>query len=163
MTKLQTAPYIAAVRKAKVITLSIGGNNLLSPVIGAVCTAFGVNAVNNPNLMVELATAMITNPNKDAILAGIANSPTLAQALQSGVSQLGTDSPRTIGALKALSPQAEIYVLNLYNPFNETDPLYTLFDPLIKQINQVLKDNAEHHSKRYGKGKLEGNQRYDYG
>ena len=142
LTKLQTAPYIAAVRKAKVITLSIGGNNLLSPVIGTVCTAFGVSAVNNPNLMVELATAMITNPNKDAILAGIANSPILAQALQSGVGQLGTDSPRIIGALKALSPQAEIYVLNLYNPFNETDPLYTLFDPLIKQINQVLVDNT---------------------
>jgi lysophospholipase L1-like esterase len=142
LTRLQTAPYIAAVENAKVITLSIGGDNLLSPVIGAVATAFGVNPANNPNLMTDLAVAMAANPNKDAILAGIANTPSLAQALQSGVSQFSADFPQIIGTLKTLSPQAQICVLNLYNPFNSQDPLYTVFDPLINGINQGIRNNA---------------------
>ena len=142
LTRLQTAHYIAAVENAKVITLSIGGDNLLSPVIGAVATAFGVNPVNNPNLMTDLAAAMAVNPNKDTILMGIANSPSLAQALQSGISQFSADFPQIIGTLKTLSPQAQIYVLNLYNPFNSQDPLYTVFDILINGINQGIRNNA---------------------
>jgi putative cell wall-binding protein/lysophospholipase L1-like esterase len=139
---LTDAQYRAAVGNAKVITLSIGGDNLLSPVIASVCTAFGVNPVNNPNLMTQLAAAMAANPNKDAILASLVNSPTLTQALQSGVAQFGTNFPQIIAALKTFSPQAQIYVLNLYNPFNEQDPLYSVFDPLIRGINQAISTNA---------------------
>lgn len=142
LQRLLTPQYSAAVGNAKVITISIGGDNLLSPVIVSVCTAFGVDPVNNPNLMTQLAAAMAVNPNKDAILTSLANSPTLIQALQSGVSQFSTDFPQIITAVKTLSPQAQIYVLNLYNPFNEQDPLYSVFDPLIRGINQVLNNNA---------------------
>lgn len=134
--------YSQAVSNADVITLSIGGNNLLSPVIGATCQACGVNPVANPNMMSELATAMATDPIKTrATLSGIATSPALATALQQGVVDFGTDFPKIIGALKALSPQAQIYVLNLYNPFNAQDPLYATFDTLIAGINQAIKSN----------------------
>ncbi|MGC7870150.1 cell wall-binding repeat-containing protein [Desulfosporosinus sp. SYSU MS00001] len=139
---LTNAQYRASVGNAKVITLSIGGDNLLSPVIASVCTAFGVNPVNNPNLMTQLAAAMAANPNKDAILASLANSPALTQALQAGVTQFGTDFPQIMTAVKTLSPQAQIYVLNLYNPFSEQDPLYSVFDPLIRGINQAINNNA---------------------
>lgn len=142
LARLQTSEYIEAVKNARIITLSVGGNNLLSPVIGAVCMAFGVNQVNNPNMMSDLAQAMATNPNKDTILASLANSPTLAQALQSGVSQFGADFPQIISTIKTLTPQAEIYILNLYNPFYAQDPLYKVFDPLVNGINQVLKNNT---------------------
>jgi lysophospholipase L1-like esterase len=142
LARLQTSQYTTAVSNAKIITLSIGGDNLLSPVIGAVCTAFGVNPVNNPNLTSDLAKAMANNPNKDMLLASLVNSPALIQTLQSGVSQFSTDFPQIIGTLKTLSPQAKIYVLNLYNPFSTQDPLYKVFDPLISGINQVLKTGA---------------------
>lgn len=142
--KLQTdSSYIAAVRKAKVITISIGGNNLLSPVISSVCTAFGVNSVKNPNLMSELSKAIVNNPNRDIILAGIAVSPALAQSLQAGIGQFGIDFPKIIGTIKTISPQTQIYVLSLYNPFNLQDLLYIVFNPLINRINQVINSNAE--------------------
>ncbi|AFM43339.1 cell wall-binding protein [Desulfosporosinus acidiphilus SJ4] len=141
LQRLQTPQYITAVGNAKVITISIGGDNLLSPVIASVCTAFGVNPAS-PNLTADLAAAMAVNPNKNAILTSLANSPALRQALQSGVGQFGTDFPQIIAAIKTLSPQAQIYVLNLYNPFGEQDPLYPVFDPLIRGINQVLSNNA---------------------
>lgn len=142
LQRLQTAQYMTAVGNAKVITISIGGDNLLSPVIGSVCTAFGVNPVNNPNLTQELAAAMAANPNRNTILASLANSPTLSQALQTGVSQFGTDFSEIIATVKTLSPQAQIYVLNLYDPFNEQDPLYAVFDPLIRGINQAISYSA---------------------
>lgn len=144
LKKLQTdSSYIAAVRKAKVITISIGGNNLLSPVISSVCTAFGVNSVKNPNLMSELSKAIVNNPNRDIILAGIAVSPALAQSLQAGIGQFGIDFPKIIGTIKTISPQTQIYVLSLYNPFNLQDLLYIVFNPLINRINQVINSNAE--------------------
>lgn len=143
LSRLQTdSSYTAAVKNAKVITISIGGNNLLSPVISTVCTAFGVNPVKNSNLMAELAKAIVNNPNSDTILGGIAGSPTLAKALQSNISQFGIDLPKIIGMIKTISPQAQIYVLSLYNPFNSRDLLYTVVDPLINGINKVINTNA---------------------
>lgn len=143
LSKLQTdLSYTAAVKNAKVITISIGGNNLLSPVISTVCTAFGVSPVKNSNLMAELAKAIVNNPNSDTILGGIAGSPTLAKALQSNISQFGIDLPKIIRMIKTISPQAQIYVLSLYNPFNSQDLLYTVVDPLINGINKVINTNA---------------------
>ncbi|AET67613.1 conserved repeat protein [Desulfosporosinus orientis DSM 765] len=142
LQRLLTPQYSTAVGNANVITISIGGDNLLSPVIASVCTAFGVNPVNNPNLTTQLAAAMAANPNKDVILASLATSPALSQALQSGVTQFSTDFPQIIATVKTLAPQAQIYVLNLYNPFSQQDPLYTVFDPLIKGINQAISNNA---------------------
>lgn len=49
--------------------------------------------------------------------------------MQAGITQFVTDFPQIIGTLKTLAPQAQLIVLNLYNPFNSLDPLYTVFDP----------------------------------
>ncbi|APM40037.1 SGNH/GDSL hydrolase family protein [Clostridium kluyveri] len=139
LTKLQTDEYKEAVKDAKIITISIGGNNLLSPVIEAVCQAFGVNRNNNPNYQTELALAVASNPNKDAILAGIVSSGTLFQNLNSGILQFKSDFPSIIQTIKALAPQSEIYVLTLYNPFNSQDPMYSAFDSIINLINTTIK------------------------
>ena len=139
LAKLQNTEYQDAVKNAKVITISIGGNDLLSPVIATVCQAFGVNPVNNPNYSTELGAAMASNPNKDTILAGIASSPALAQALNAGVLKFGNDFSSIVQTIKTLAPQSEVYVLTLYNPFNEQDPIYSVFNPLIKGINTSIK------------------------
>ncbi|WP_333887468.1 GDSL-type esterase/lipase family protein [Clostridium sp.] len=138
LAKLQTNEYKEAVKNAKIITISIGGNNLLSPVIEAVCQAFGVNRENNPNYQVELASAIESNPNKDAILAGIVSSGTLLQNLSSGILQFKSDFPKIIETIKTLSPESEIYVLTLYNPFNSQDSMYSKFDLLINTINNTI-------------------------
>lgn len=139
LAKLQTTEYQDAVKNSKVITISIGGNNLLSPVIATVCQAFGVNPVNNPNYIAELSAAMASNPNKNTILAGLVSSPALAQALNEGILKFGNDFSSIVKTIKTLAPQSEVYVLTLYNPFNVQDPLYSVFDPLIRGINTSIK------------------------
>lgn len=138
LAKLQTNEYQNAVKNAKVITISIGGNNLLSPIITAFCRAFDVN-YNNPNCISELSSAMASNPNKDAILKGLATSSTLIEDLSSGIAQFKNDFPRIIQIIKALSPKAEVYVLTLYNPFNVNDSLYSAVDPIINLLNTTIK------------------------
>lgn len=139
LTKFQTDEYKEAVKDAKIITISIGGNNLLSPVIEAVCQAFGVNKDDNPNYQTELALAVASNPNKDAILAGIVSSGTLLQSLNSGILQFQSDFPKIIKTIKEIAPESEIYVLTLYNPFNSKDPMYSAFDSIINRINKTIK------------------------
>lgn len=141
LERLQTTEYQGAVKNAKVITISIGGNNLLSPIISSVCQAFGVNPADS-NYAAELALAMSTNPNKDTILAELIASPTLKQALTAGVVSFNNDFPKIIQTIKALSPQSEIYVLSLYNPFDAKDPLYSVFDPVINSINTAMKSQT---------------------
>jgi lysophospholipase L1-like esterase len=141
LDRLQTTEYQNAVKNAQVITISIGGNNLLSPIISNVCQAFGVNP-GDSNYASELALAMSKNPRKNAILAELMTSSTLKQALSEGVLKFSSDFPQIIQTIKTLSPQSEIYVLTLYNPFDAKDPLYFAFDPVINSINAVIKSQT---------------------
>lgn len=138
LAKLQTNEYQDAVKNAKIITISIGGNNLLSPIITAFCRAFDVNP-NDPNCISELSSAMASNPNKDTILKGLATSSTLIEDLSSGIAQFKDDFPRIIQIIKTLSPKAEVYVLTLYNPFNVNDSLYSAVNPIINLLNATIK------------------------
>lgn len=137
LAELQTDEYKEAVKNAKIITISIGGNNLLSPVIEAICQAFGVNR-EDANYQAELAQAMESNPNRSAILQGIASSGDLIGNLSSGILQFQSDFPKIIQTIKTLAPESEIYVLTLYNPFNSEDSMYSTFDSLIKLINTSI-------------------------
>ncbi|MEN6463529.1 MAG: S-layer homology domain-containing protein [Syntrophomonas sp.] len=126
---------IDAVSKAKVITISIGGNNLLSPVISAFANAFNLDSTS-ATFASDLALALANQANVTTFNAVIAGLP---PALASGVQQFGTDWVAIIGTIKALAPQAEVYAATLYNPLNQADPLYLAFDSSIQGINTIIK------------------------
>ena len=135
LSQLQTDPAtIAAVSKAKVITVSIGGNNLLSPLIATVAKAFNLDPTS-ANFTTELAAAL-ADPNSQATLA--AAMPEIQTNLTAGAQQFAADWPQIVGTIRTLAPQAEIYVSTLYDPINSQDPLYQSFDPIIQGINAVI-------------------------
>lgn len=136
LAKLQTDPNtMAAVSHAKVVSISIGGNNLLTPLITTVAKAFNLDPTS-ANFTTELATAL-ADPNSQATIA--AAMPEIQANLSAGAQQFAVDWPQIVGTIRALSPQAEIYVATLYNPISQQDPLYPLFDPAIQSINAVIK------------------------
>lgn len=55
LTKISTNDTVkVAIKNVDEITISIGGNNLLGPVIAAIGAAFNVNPVNNPKFAQEV-------------------------------------------------------------------------------------------------------------
>ncbi len=142
LNQLQTSSYQAALKNAKIVTVSIGGDNLLEPVIDAVGTAFGVSS-SDPNFTTDLTLAMAANATStQTILDNLSTSSTLSAALQAGVTQFAADFPQIISTIRTAAPQAQLCVLNLYNPVSATDPLYGMFNPLIEGINHSISSGA---------------------
>ncbi|MDP4177709.1 MAG: GDSL-type esterase/lipase family protein [Bacillota bacterium] len=138
-----------SIKSSTIITISIGGNNLLQPLISAVAIKFGVNPANNPNFKAELSQAIINTPASDradkinAVIAEIQDpSSDLYKSLVSGVQSLNTDIPNIITEIKKLNSTAEIYFSTLYTPANPTDSYYSSFDFVIQTINSAIKGSA---------------------
>ncbi len=135
LTQLQTDPTtIASIRDAKEITISIGGNNLLSPMIMTMATAFNLDPTAD-TFAAELAAALADPGAQDIISAAL---PQLQTNLTAGTTEFATDWPQIIATIKALAPQADIYVATLYDPINPQDPLYAVFEPFIQAINATI-------------------------
>ncbi|MBC3796695.1 hypothetical protein GH807_06485 [Acetobacterium tundrae] len=133
--QLQNDPTtIKALGKASTVSISIGSNNLLSPVITTLATAFNLDPTSE-NFATELAAAL-ADPNNQATIA--AAMPELQTNLAAGAQQFTADWPKIIGTIKTLAPQANIYVSTLYDPISSQDPLYQVFDPIIQGINGVI-------------------------
>jgi lysophospholipase L1-like esterase len=123
-----------AVSSAKDITICVGGNNLLSPVINDLATTFNLQP-SSTTFSSDLEAALV-NPNNlqklNTIMSG------LPSELSTGVKQFSTDWTGIIATVKSLAPKANIYVTTVYNPIDKLDPLYNTFDQAIKQINTTI-------------------------
>jgi lysophospholipase L1-like esterase len=125
LAAVSTVPaFQVAVAKADIITVSIGGNDLLQPVLGFLAA--------NPQYADPMFRASLT-PEEQMALAVQMNA-----LLQPGVVAFSTNWPYTIGAINALNPKADVYVNTLYNPFTPGDGLFELLDPYVRGINGVI-------------------------
>ncbi|MEL7658796.1 MAG: SGNH/GDSL hydrolase family protein [Bacillota bacterium] len=135
--------YRYAVSGRNLVTINIGGNNLLTPFIAAIFSAFGVilegditeadfmHLIYNINLMGEEdALAAYSNLNNP--------SGQLANAFKAGVKSFKNDLPKIIAEVKVLAPDSMITVNTLYNPLETDDPLYKLVDKYVRQINNFI-------------------------
>ncbi|MFA6940969.1 MAG: Ig-like domain-containing protein [Clostridiaceae bacterium] len=136
-----TIPSVQAdLLNADIVTISIGGNNLLSPFIRAI--AVGLNVPANIN---DITAAITKNPNNAALLLASLQDPTdpltvqLNAWLQDGVAKFTGDFPKIIAAIRTLAPHSKIYVNTLYNPLPASDPLYNQYNTLISAINSGIK------------------------
>ena len=135
LNQLQNEPAtISALSKAKVVTVSIGGNNILAPVIATLAAAFQLDP-SSPTFAADLATALAQPGAQDIINAAL---PTIQTNVTASVTQFGTDWPQIIATIKTLAPQADIYVATLYDPINIQDPLYAVFNPAIQTVNTAI-------------------------
>ena len=138
LAKLKTdATMRESVKMSNIITISIGGNNILSPLMQAIFVAYKVNPTD-PNFQKNLAIAIATDPNANETIKSLLTSEQLMTALKLGTVQFMADSQAIIKEIKLLAPKAEIYVSTLYNPFNPKDPVFNLVDPSIKAINAMF-------------------------
>lgn len=56
----------------------------------------------------------------------------------SGLKGLAEDWPKIIAEIRSLNPHAKIQVMNLYNPFAKSDPVYESANEVILQLNSLL-------------------------
>jgi lysophospholipase L1-like esterase len=140
--KLQNDTNIQnSVKKAKVVTISIGGYNILSPVLAAACKALQVDLWSS-TLLKDLGDKINAASDKAAIIEGLMDSPTLQSAIVSGVMKFGTDWTRIVAAIKALSPNAKVYAMTIYNPISVSDPIHNIFEPIVKLMNGTIRASA---------------------
>lgn len=152
LQQLMNSSVQAELSNADIITISIGGNNLLSPFIAAIAAAFQLDP-NSPTLINNIAAKIASDPNAAALILGRLQDPTdplavqLNAALQAGVVKFASDFPNIIAGVRGLAPNAKIYVNTLYNPFQVSDPLYSQYNTLISAINAgILAGGGTHYN-----------------
>jgi len=123
-----------------VITISVGGNNLLRPVIDLVCRAFDVEPGEYDRIGTDLMLAMLLNPERDKIIERLMEPENIPAALSDGVKRFREDWQLISAEIRALAPNARVYVITLYNPFpkNPVDNLYMTFDGFVQEINAII-------------------------
>ncbi len=132
-----------AIGAADVITISIGGNNLLSPVIVGAFGAYGLTYGDADLDDLMMAIALGGEDVWNANVAGLTWSAVegdLAGALELGKNAFLADWPVIIGGIRGLNPDARIMVLNLYNPVDplENPALFAVMQGHIDQMNGAL-------------------------
>jgi uncharacterized protein YjdB len=133
--QLQNDPAVVApLRDAQVVTISVGGNNILAPVITSLAAAFQLDPTS-PTFPTDLATALAQPGAQDIITAAL---PEIQTNVTTSVTQFATDWPQIIGTIKTLAPQANIVVATLYDPISTQDPLFAIFEPSIQAINTAI-------------------------
>lgn len=140
LSKLQSdQTVIAEVYKSDVITLGIGSNNLQRPLKEVIANAFGLDP-DDPEFVTKIQQILQADPVQgEAIINGlIASFSALEGDLEAGVIQFSNDWPQIIGIIRSINPQAEIYVVNVYNVFDINNTLYAQLDPAIQAVNQLI-------------------------
>lgn len=138
LKKLQTDNTIRnALSSAKIVTVSIGGNNLLQPVINTLAEVYHLNP-GDSQFITKLGNSLRQDPNEALTLLEMVYSSNLEEDLRNGVNLFNTDWAGIHAQLKSLAPEADIYVLNLYEPFSPQNPLATFFDEYVQAINATI-------------------------
>ncbi|HEX3078792.1 MAG TPA: Ig-like domain-containing protein [Lachnospiraceae bacterium] len=147
-----STPYYEEIQNAKVITLTIGSNDLLKPFMGIISKTFNCDLAN---LSGYISTMLNGDFSSKLELAGklqnlekeLQNNTTL----NSSIATFTTNFPLIINRIKAINPGAEIYVMNAYNPYKNIAFSYegvvladlgSITDTYIKSLNKVYSGNV---------------------
>ncbi len=148
----QPIPFENLVASSDIITVSIGGNNLLTPVIENVKALFGIQPgveVTVPQLVAMFTAAYGQAGGPEAYEAMLnvfktsALSGPLGVELVTGSAQFVTEWPMILDRIYQLNPDVKVIALTLYNPVNylEDQDLYMMYEQLIAPMNQALRQN----------------------
>ncbi len=113
------------IKDADLITISIGGNNILNSVL------------KNLNIDKEL----IKNYNEeefDSIISKHLNSENIKNEILNEINNFSKDFLTIIEEIKSLAPKARIYVNKVYNPINKNVDTYNFFENKINLINEII-------------------------
>ncbi len=142
------------VSEADVITISIGGNNLLTPVIEATYALYPDFYLSPGDTFEEqLMAAIITggedewNENLEDFIASALSSdvPSLGWMLETRTAQFLKDWPAILDQIELLNPDAHIIAMTLYNPIEKEDneALYNRYEALVGPMNMAIKNSGD--------------------
>lgn len=126
------------IRNSNLITISIGGNNVLNSILQ--------NLYSNLNID-EKALENYEEEEFDLLVSELLNSDTIISEIQKDIDIFENDFPSIIEKVQKLAPKAEIYVNTVYNPINKKGNIYDFFDEQISLINEII---------------IKNNNKYDY-
>lgn len=135
-----------ALKGGTIVTVCIGANNLLGPVINAVANAYGLDS-SDPNFLTTLQGEIAANPAQwNTVLTQLYVSALLFgqlhQDLDKGVADFNADWPLIINGIKKKAPGAQILALTIYDPLPMDNQFYNILNPLIVSINKTITSQA---------------------
>lgn len=130
---------INAVKRTKVITISVGSNDLLGRIMDAACdygNSQGFPPPEDPSYeeKLEYFAYLAKNINLSVALPIIINNADLT----SGAFEFSLRYPLIIRRIGILNPKAEIYIMNIYNPLHNK-PFGDKLEIIISGMNYVIK------------------------
>lgn len=126
------------IKNADLITISIGGNNVLKSILESLYSNLDINEMELENYEEE---------EFDAVISKLLNSDNIKTDILKEIDVFESELPKIIEKIKKLSPNAEIYVNTVYNPINKKCNIYNFFDEQINLINEII---------------IKNNNKYDY-
>ena len=118
------AMYNTAAASGIFMTVSIGGNDILQPVMAFLQI--------HPECMDPAYLASLTPPEKAALVVE------LNTYLGPAVEQFAVNWPTAAAYMRTVNPGAEMVVNTVYNPFTPGDGLYEISDPYVRALNEVI-------------------------
>lgn len=113
------------IKDADLITLSIGGNNVLNLIL------------ENLNIDKEL----IKNSNEEefnSIVSKHLNNENIKEEILNEINKFSKEFLGVIEEIKSLAPKANVYVNKVYNPINKKGEIYNFFENQINLINEII-------------------------
>lgn len=122
------------VSKAKIIALSIGGNDILGPIVKYIAAMYELST-EDPNFQAKLSKKITEDPQ---LLLKLAVDEKIPAMLKNGIITFGANWGKIITEIKKLSPKADVYALALYNPCKSDSKVFGIVDTFTKSINNII-------------------------
>ena len=117
-----------SLKDTDLITISIGGNNILNAVL--------------KSLNIGESSLQEYDENKfDSVISEYLNSEETKTEILNEINRFSKDFPNIIKKIRKLSPNADIYVNTVYNPINKKCEIYEFFNSQINIINDIIVKN----------------------
>lgn len=118
------------IKDADLITISIGGNNLLNVIM------------NNLYSNIDSESLKEYDEEKfNTVVSEYLNSDEINSEVIKEIEVFEKDFINIIKQIKKLAPDADIYINTVYNPINKKGNIYDYFDEKINAINEVITKN----------------------
>lgn len=140
-----TGETCQAVKNADLITITIGGNDLMNALYTYLAGKTGLSSDEVKNALTDKA-----DPNRQKVLlgamsniSGFASSPEAAQAMTA----LANNFSAIIGAIRTANPDVTLIVANQYNPYSHLEGMQgalisSAFEAGIASLNRLISSGA---------------------
>ncbi len=122
-----------AVMDADVITISIGANNLLGPVIGSIPDVIKFMP-DKYGLRKKLINTLLPTHLSRSLLNRMMNR---------GLYDFNQEWPMILSKIREKAPEANISVLTLYNALRTEHPFYPFFNPYVVKVNNSIRAQSD--------------------